>query len=351
MARVHAAMAIGAVLVVAACGGPPSTGEAPLPPGESSPVASTLPSSSISASLPPLLDSSLPTASPVGSRLIDQIEVGKGPCALTSDGNDVWISALGDDDVARIDASTGRVVARLPVMTQPCGIAYVDGRLWVGGGSGSVVDADPMSGQIAHRVELDASIWDLQPGFDSIWVTDRERGELVRISASTAEVLTRIDIGGSAEGIAITADAVWVASEMDHDVVRVDPRTNTVVATVALPAGPDWFAVAPDGLWVTLTEAGEAIRIDEDANAVATRVKVGPQPLDPAIVAGAVWIADGIDGTLTVLDAKSGEVLAQLAVKTGAATDGLWVAEAAAGAGWLLDFGGSEAFRLTPAQS
>ncbi len=102
---------------------------------------------------------------------------------------------------------------------------------------------------------------------------------------------------------------------------------------------------------MTLTDAGEAIRIDEDTNAVATRVRLGPQPLDPAIVGGAVWIADGIDGTLTVLDPVSGAILARLAVKTGAATDGLWVAEGAAGVGWLLDFGGSEAFRLSPTQT
>ena len=350
MARLHAALVIGVLLVTAACGGPTGPGAASPPTGATRSVASPVPSSP-SALLPPLLVSPSPTASPIGSRLIDKIEVGEGPCAMTSHGNDVWISALGANVVARVDATTGRVVARLPVMTQPCGIAYVDGRLWVGGGSGSVVDADPDTGEVAHRIELDASIWDLQPGFDSIWVTDRERGQLVRISAATAEVLARIDIGRSAEGVAITTDAVWVASNMDHAVVRVDPRTNTIVATVTLPAGPDWFAVAPDALWVTLTDAGEAIRIDEDTNAVATRVKVGPQPLDPAIVGGAVWIADGIDGTLTVLDPVSGAILAHLAVKTGAATDGLWVAEGAAGVGWLLDFGGSEAFRLSPTQT
>jgi DNA-binding beta-propeller fold protein YncE len=94
-------------------------------------------------------------------------------------------------------------------------------------------------------------------------------------------------------------------------------------------------------------------RIDPVTNEVTGTFGVGRNPVYLGVLGGRVWVANGGARTVSVLDAESGESLAEIAFETG--VHGL---VAAAGSIWVLDLHGpsvlgnlkgSTIWRLDPA--
>jgi virginiamycin B lyase len=59
------------------------------------------------------------------------IAVGKGPAAVATGGDAVWVAMSDEGSVARIDPRTNRVTSTIVVGDRPQGIALAGGLVWV----------------------------------------------------------------------------------------------------------------------------------------------------------------------------------------------------------------------------
>ena len=88
---------------------------------------------------------------------------------------------------------------------------------------------------------------------------------------------------------------------------------------------------------------GTITRIDEATARPAANVPAGTMPLDPGFAAGGLWVPDGTTGNLLLLDPDSGRRLGSLHLGTG-----IFVAQEAAGALWVLNYSGTDVWRVAP---
>ncbi len=180
-----------------------------------------------------------PLSSPTGAR-VEQVDAGDAadPRWFAADDQSLWVHAL--TGLVRVDLATSAITARVPMYMQ---------------------------------YGYDAT------GLGSVWQTDFDHGNLLRIDPVTNKVVKTIPVGSAPVGITVTADAVWVADRHDGTVTRVDPATNTVVATIHVgPAeggGPQYITAGPDGIWVNDEAEGTVVRIDPATNAVGPVVPLG----------------------------------------------------------------------------
>jgi YVTN family beta-propeller protein len=258
----------------------------------------------------------------------------------------MWVTNYGDGTVSRIDATTDKVTATYKVGTRPCGVVFVDGRLWVGlVADEAVAEVDPSTGRLLRSINLDGQVYDVQAGYGSVWVNDYAGGDVVRIDPVAGKVLATIPTGTKLYGLAVTEDGVWAADVTSGDVVRIDPATNKVTDRVHVAAGaPFTFAHDVSALWVTT--AGATSRLDPRTGRAVATIGFGATvqaPGDPDALGGFVYVPDGDDGSLAKIDGRTNRVVGTLVLG-----HGYEVAQAGFGAIWDCNFLGSTIARVTP---
>ena len=78
---------------------------------------------------------------------------------------------------------------------------------------------------------IDVAATELAVGDGTLWATQTDANQVVRIDPSTGDVQS-IAVGNGPTGIAFGSGSVWVANSLDGTVTRIDPETNTVVAVI-----------------------------------------------------------------------------------------------------------------------
>ena len=153
-----------------------------------------------------------------------------GPSGLALDGESVWVAISRAGTVARIDASSNRVVATIPV---PCS----------------------------------ASCWSaptplpLAVASGAVWVRNEGIGTLSRIDPTTNTVVATLDVNtfngrSGQDAIAVAPSGIWLVG---ISVEAVGPASNRVVKTIDQPGIT--LAYGYGSLWVTDT-SGRILRID-----------------------------------------------------------------------------------------
>ncbi len=215
--------------------------------------------------------------------------------------------------------------------------------VWVGGERapcndpstcGVVARVDPTTGRILATVSIGDYPLDIAVGGDGIWVlSDLPNGSpyrLARINPATNQVdvtttIVSAVVGNTNPGahLAVGAGAVWVALT-DGGVprlVRVDPATGRTVATTTLLDGDAAHAIAVDasGVWIEAFGNGHLTHVDPTTNQITGRVELGDGFLN-SIAADdtAVWATQGPVGsgssTLVRVDPPSGQIVARLPI-------------------------------------
>jgi YVTN family beta-propeller protein len=118
---------------------------------------------------------------PATNRVVATATLDYEPCGyLAADRTGVWSSACGADVVARVDARTNKLTARVAEVA-PVGLAVAFGSVWVAdSGSGNVDQIDPRTGRLVARLHVSGLIVRLGAAFGSIWVND-DFGRVLRI--------------------------------------------------------------------------------------------------------------------------------------------------------------------------
>jgi YVTN family beta-propeller protein len=212
----------------------------------------------------------------------------------------VWISNPAANSVTRIDATTNRVVATIPVGPAPAGLAITPG---------------------------------------AVWVANHHGRSLSRIDPANNAVVATIPVGdqsapieGGPVDLAVVGSSVWLMAleTSGFALERLDPATNTVVAKIQ---GPSPCLLGSDGasLLAACLDAGtpKLYPVDPASNALGTPIvmPVGI-PMGVALGLGAGWSL-GQSG-LTRYDLTAGQITGQTSF---AASGGLAVGYGAVWAG------------------
>lgn len=204
-------------------------------------------------------------------------------------------------------------------------------------GSGS---DEQTSGQRDRSIVADVSLGDFPrafatggvSGFGDVWIGGSERGEVIRVNATTRRVVARVSLGdvaagaGRLSGIGMTIDAVWAVvadARGQATLVRIDPATNRAAARIPLGrrasalaetnrfAGPGLLTTGrltpgPNMVWV-LGETGAA-RIDAFHETVADVLswQLGDSYADSYALANRDLWVHANDGRLLRFDALTG---------------------------------------------
>jgi hypothetical protein len=142
---------------------------------------------------------------------------------------------------------------------------------------------------------------------DSVWAADGRTGSLVELDPVTGDVVRSVELPRAPHGLLVTSDSVWAAS-LDGDLMRVG-RLDLVMTEVPGTTGQA-LAEGPGVVW--LGGSDEVARIDVATNTVTLRVPVGNRSPELGIAAdaAAIWIATRTE--ILRLDANTGTTTARL---------------------------------------
>ena len=294
--------------------------------------------------------------------------VAAGAAALLSGGEAPEVT-LQANALGLIDPATGRVRASIPIGGAPARVDASRGQVWVTDDEARTVTlVDSREPAITRVARMRGFPSDFAVGEDALWVIDRLRGRLVKISATygtvlgrsragstarlstiddrydldpwaiaagaggvwitdgstvlrraepaTGTIVRRYDLGAPLNGVAVGHDAVWAISGSSATVLRFDPSAGRVTARIAIVADrgtqspyPIALAVGSGSVWVLNATAASVTRIDPVQAGVTTTVPLGVErvPRRIAVGAGAAWVADA-DGTLARIDSTTNEL-------------------------------------------
>jgi hypothetical protein len=143
----------------------------------------------------------------------------------------------------------------------------------------------------------------------SLWVTDFDGRQVVRIDPARRKVIARIPLGEPIDRIAAGEGSVWARGQVGDvtRIWRIDPAADRVTAQFEGPYG-EGLAVTPGSVWAPRRDrAGSSLL--ELSSATGRRVRDVPSAGGPAIAAVGqqIWTVRG-DGTVVRFDGRSGHV-------------------------------------------
>src|SRR5207249_7950181 len=152
-------------------------------------------------------------------------------------------------------------VAAIPITIadSEASIAAGEGGVWVMTDRKGVLSRiDPTTNKVVAQVPVKPNSFAAMAGFGAIWVTNTgelrstENGSVQRIDPKTNSVVATIAVRNQPRFLAVGEGAVWVLNQADGSVSRIDPETNKVVATIE--AGVKGFggdiAAGEGAVWV-----------------------------------------------------------------------------------------------------
>jgi hypothetical protein len=215
--------------------------------------------------------------------------------------------------VVKVDPKTNRVVDSFAVR-DASDVAAGGGSVWVVSDNqrdGVIKRIDPTSDRVVATIPVGRWPSNIEFGLDAVWVTlnlprAQPTGEVIRIDPATNQVVARIRVdGGWPRDIAIGAGAVWVYGHSRYDAAggwsasslwEIDPRTDQLVGTVLDGKGylsdgvnfPDGVSVGDGYIWVA-NASGDGLRIDPVTHSKKRFSVKGGFVAPFAVYAGGVW--------------------------------------------------------------
>jgi YVTN family beta-propeller protein len=195
------------------------------------------------------------------------------------------------------------------------------GKLWVLGGSGTVVRIDPATNAVVGKpLRVPANAEAIAVGNRALWAASVAPGDLgtpgkdqvTRIDLATGRSVATITVRRAPLDLAATPGAVWVPNSGGggDSVTRIDPHTNRLSGRpVTTGASPQSLAVGGGSLWVANHDARTVTRIDQASGKVVADIPVPSEPHRVAYGAGAAWVGNWHDNSVSRIDPQSNRVV------------------------------------------
>ena len=286
---------------------------------------------------------------------VTEIPIGRryGIKGVTVTDDAVWVTSVFDEELYRIDPETDQVVATYPIPSHVEGLTAAAGWLWLTRyDPNEVVRVDPRTGALTARLVFDSQPAVVADG-DTLWViADGEGGgRAFQVDPATATVTAEIPLDRPPGFAAISGNNLWVAHRGTSSVSRVDIDQRRVSDVIDVGGEPGAVVATDDAAWVGVNGAGvEAagwvVRIDPASALVTTTITTGRGNHSLASTGTALWVTNQRDGTVSVIDTGTAELVATSAI--GATPGGLAVGH---GSVWLVPRRDVVVLRLDPAMS
>jgi streptogramin lyase len=249
---------------------------------------------------------------PGTARLIADVPLGPDACLGIAIALDrVWAPTCGDGVINEIDPRTNRVVRRInaPIKAGREGaFAYANHSFWIpanasDASSSALARIDASSGRLLATIPVGKRTDVAIAGFGSVWAASSDENVVLRIDPVSNIVMQRISVGGSPKFMTAGAGAVWVQNRSDGSVTRIDVDGNRETARIEAQAPTEWGDIATGAGAVWLSVDGKPVtRIDPRTNEVSHQFVGGDGADATRYGLGALWVADHKRGELWKID-------------------------------------------------
>jgi hypothetical protein len=212
---------------------------------------------------------------PIESRVADALSVAiDRPEYLAVGADDIWVSSPATGILTRIEASTGRIVAVVPLGNAPSGITLTDREVVIGHDH-SIVDAAP------------------GPHDGAATIVDRTTNVVI------ADIPVTSGFGYVRHSLMVDGD-LWYADANIGSLVRVDRATTSGAKVVAVGERIEGATVVDGRIWMTINPSGErSALLAYDPTAGGFTAALGPADVAPSSTVGLGAILS-FDGSLWV---------------------------------------------------
>ena len=202
----------------------------------------------------------------------------------------VWV--LTAEQLVRIDAATGKIVAAIPVVGTD--VVVGDGAVWIAGVNGDSVDrVDPGTNSVVAQIGLncgsDCQLYAIAYGAGAVWVESGLSGSVYKIDPASDQLVDTIPnvVGPHADGIVVSGTTLWAANGVEGQVTKVDTTTDGVTGQISIcGASPVSCSGGPASIQLTaalgavwaLSSDGSLLRIDPVTGLVSLIDRFAPAP-------------------------------------------------------------------------
>jgi streptogramin lyase len=183
---------------------------------------------------------------------------------ITASGDSIWIVTDKNGTLTRIDPLTNSVRQRVAIPPGAYNPLFSDGIVWITGVESNVLVAvDASSGGVLATIPVGPKPRFLTAGGGAIWTLNQGDGSISRVDVATKKVTDTIAAGipGSGGDICYGADSVW-ATVFDIPLTRIDTKTNQV-RHQWVGSGGDSVRFGFDSIWMTDYHRGLLWRIPQ----------------------------------------------------------------------------------------
>jgi DNA-binding beta-propeller fold protein YncE len=186
------------------------------------------------------------------------IGAGAGSIWLVTDGETCAACTL-----ARVDAASLAVIAKVPLDAGSAGVRFGLGAVWVTNPeNGTVTKVDPSSNAVVAKTSVTGAPRFFAVGQGGVWTLNQADGSVTRIDPSTGAARTRIRAGVIGEGGDMTTGAGWVwARGSGYLLSRIDPKSNRVVERYGPSLGSGAVIVGYSAVWISAHDDGSIFRL------------------------------------------------------------------------------------------
>lgn len=220
---------------------------------------------------------------------------GRTPTGIAVGAGTVWVAHGLRGQLSQVDPQFGQVTRTIDVAGTAFGSPYGDVAL--GAGSGWAVFADSTLARVSPAGDvLGKGVAGTQPAgilfaAGSVWVANSGDATVEQFSPKTFREgpVKSFNAGTQPQGLTYADGAIWVANAGDDFVTRIDPSIGAN-RQITVGAGPTALASGAGAVWVANTKAGTVSRIDPATNKVVATIKIGNAPAGLVVAEGYVWV-------------------------------------------------------------
>ena len=197
--------------------------------------------------------------------------------------------------------------ASIAVGSQVAGLAFDGAHIWASLiGSNSVVEIDPVTGQVLHTVTGIGGPLGIAFDGTSLWVASSTTSKLFRIDAATATITGNLAAGTGVHAVVFDGTAIWASVTDAPGVIRVDPATMTKGPVVATGQGPENMTFDGRYLWVANHISDTLSKIDTtNSTSLVVASMLNGAPTGIVFDGSQIWELESGSNALRGIDATT----------------------------------------------
>lgn len=224
--------------------------------------------------------------------------------AKTRDEKHIFVSMPTKDKVALVDLMTFKVITNIDAGNNPVRVALQPDEkyLWVANNLGDADKGGVSVIDVASREKVGfiptggAGHHEIAFSHDSrlVYVTNRDKGEVVVIETASLKTIKTIDIGEQVIGIAYSAqsEALYAANGKAGHISVIDANSHSIIKRIAVKPGVGPVGVTQKGRWMIAANSfeDEVYAVDVSTNELKHTIAVGRKPYQIAFSRAFVYV-------------------------------------------------------------